>query len=162
KTLEARPSLLGRKLNMPGRLAARRSEQAQCKPRAKACNIPTGSIESDPAITNGFLDRNVPEPNLRERAKSGFDEKVNFETRIAVAHVDSAALEHQPVAAPVDGNAGKPKFDHVPAVARRGLGDDVTADVPDQKVGIQIRGIDEIVAQPALRPKAHFLDNRKQ
>ena len=118
-------------------------------------------VETQLTLTNCLINRDVTEPNPCERAQTGFDKEIDFEARIAVAEIDQTALEHQPVAASTDGHARKPKFDDVPPAPRRKLGEDATADVPHQKVGIQVRGINEIVTQPALRPKAHFLDDWK-
>lgn len=42
------------------------------------------------------------------------------------------------------------------------MANDIATDIPHQKIWVQIRRIDEIMAQPALRPKTHALDDRKQ
>jgi len=53
-------------------------------------------------------------------------------------------------------------LDPIPrTVARQSFPNDIPADIPHQNVGIQIRPIDEAVAQPALRPKLRLLDDRK-
>ena len=103
----------------------------------------------------------MTDPYLRERAQTGFNEKRDFKAGIAIAQVDNALFEYEPITPPADGNAGKSKFDNVPALARRRFGENVPADVPHQKVGIQVGGVNEIVPEPALRPKAHFLDDWK-
>src|SRR6185437_4448068 len=105
--------------------------------------------------------RDVAQPDLSEHAEAGFDEEVNLESRIAVAQIDGAAFEHQPIPPPVDGNPGKPKFRDVPRLAWRRVREHVTTNIPHQKVGIQIRGVNEVVAKPSLCPNAHFFNDRE-
>ena len=62
----------------------------------------------------------MAEPNFGEPAQIGFDEKIDLKTGIAVAKVDEAPVEHQPITAPADGNAGKPEFGDIAALAGRG------------------------------------------
>jgi alkylhydroperoxidase family enzyme len=69
----------------------------------------------------------MAEPDLGERPQTCFDEKVDVKSGIAVAQVDRAALEYQPIAAPADGNAGKPEFGDVAGLARRRFGDERAA-----------------------------------
>jgi hypothetical protein len=50
--------------------------------------------------------------------QTGFNEQVDVKARIAVAQVDNAAHEYQPIAPPADRNAGKPKLGDVAAFTR--------------------------------------------
>src|SRR5689334_19834622 len=147
--------------HLADRLTTGRGEHVEREPGAEAAHIVARPVETQAVITHCLIDRNVTEPDLSKDAQACLDEKVNLEAGIAVAEINHPGLEDQPVAAAADRNAGKPKFDNVPTLAWRRLSSDIAADIPHQEVGIEIAGIDQIVTQPALRPKTHLLDHRK-
>jgi len=84
-----------------GRLPARRGEQAEREPR-KCLHLATATVETKPTIPDRFLERNVGQPYLGEHTQIGFHEKVDIESRLAVAQVDDPVLENQPVMATTD------------------------------------------------------------
>src|SRR6185437_1413471 len=104
----------------------------------------------------------MAEPDLRQNPQRGFDQEIDLEARVLVAKIDLAGLEDEPIAPPGSGQAGEAELGDEAAISGPDLAHHRAADVPHQQVGIEILGIDQLVAEPALRPEPHLLDHREE
>ena len=130
-------------------------QQADTKPAAKRFHMFPVALEPQIACSYRLIQRCMPEPDTCHDPDVGGDNQVDIKARIALAQIDFTVPEDQPEPASIGRYARKLKRDNEPLIRRHALTVGPAADVPHQKIRIEIFVNRQIVPAVGLRPPSH-------